>query len=114
MFGRVVPPEPLDEAACFGGGEGLVHHARIDLDQCCVVGAPLPRRGSASDLLVGRTTGGRGRPLLERLPASLTTFARVVLSCYTPDVPSYLFTSRQNPLLCVVTPAPTGASLPAQ
>ena len=29
-------------------------------------------------------------------------------------MPSYLFTSRQNPMLCVVTPYPTGASLPAQ
>jgi hypothetical protein len=29
-------------------------------------------------------------------------------------MPSYLFTSRQNPMLCVVTPDPTGASLPAK
>ena len=27
--GRVVPLEPLDEAACFGGGEGLVQRSRL-------------------------------------------------------------------------------------
>jgi len=29
-------------------------------------------------------------------------------------MPSYLFTSRQKPMLCVVTPDPSGASLPAR
>jgi hypothetical protein len=56
---------------------------------------------------------GAAPPRGARQPRLNTAIARACTHCYTVCVPTYLFTSRQDPLVCVVTPDPTGAALPA-
>ena len=43
-----------------------------------------------------------------------TTIARLGFRRYAQSVSSYLFTSRRDPLLCVITPDSTGGALPAE